>query len=157
MVLPRLAAGICAVITVITGASSLHAQTYPEKSIRMIVTGIGGGVDFVARLVSPALAGSLGQQVVVDNRPSGIIPGEVVAKAAPDGYTVLFTSGSLWVGPFLQSNVPYDPVRDLVPVALAARAPSVLAVHPSLPVKTVKDLIALAKARPGELNYASSG
>src|SRR6185436_20045642 len=89
-------------ILVVIGTSWLGAagaQSYPEKPIRMIVTGIGGGVDFAARLVSPPLAVSLGQQVVVDNRPGGVIPGEVVSKAAPDGYTLLITSGSLWVGP----------------------------------------------------------
>ncbi len=153
----RLAIGLGVITLIVQPQGAPRAQTYPEKPIRMIVTGIGGGVDFAARLITPPLSVSLGQQVIVDNRPSGTIPGEVVSRAAPDGYTVLFTSGSLWVGPFLQSKVPYDPVKDFLPVTLAARAPNVLVVHPSLPVKSVRELIGLAKSRPGDLNYASSG
>jgi tripartite-type tricarboxylate transporter receptor subunit TctC len=133
-----------------------EAQTYPVKAVRIVVGGTGGGSDTTARMIALVLAGPLGQQVLVDNRPSGIIPGDIVSKAAPDGYTLLVTGSSLWVSPLLQS-VPFDPVRDFAPITLAAVSPSVLTVHPSLPVKSVKDLIALARARPGELNYGTSG
>jgi len=98
----------------------------------------------------------MGQQLIVENRPSGVIPGEVVAKAAPDGYTLLVASGILWTGSLMQ-DTPYDPVRDFQPISLTSRQSNLLVVHPSLPVKSVKDLISLAKARPGELNYAAAG
>jgi tripartite-type tricarboxylate transporter receptor subunit TctC len=94
--------------------------------------------------------------VLVDNRPSGVIPGEIVSKSPADGYTLLVTGSSLWISPLLQS-VPFDPVKDFAPVTLAATSPSVLTVHPSLPAKSVRELIALARARPGELNYGTSG
>jgi len=107
-------------------------------------------------MIAASLSGPLGQQVVVDNRPSGVIPGEIVSKAPPDGCTLLVSGSSLWISQLLQS-VPFDPVRDFSPITLAATSPSVLTVHPSLPVKSVRDLIALARARPGQLNYGTSG
>src|SRR5262245_7023344 len=133
----------------------VHAQTYPQKPVRIITAGVGGGSDFVSRVIAQAIAGPLGQQVIVDNRPSGVIPGEVVSKAAPDGYTLLVASNGLWIEPFLRESTPYDTGRDLMPVSLIGVSPAFLVVHPSLPVNSVKALIALARARPGELNYAS--
>ncbi len=120
----------------------------------------GGSADFVARLVGQKLAESFGQQVVVDNRggASGMIGNELVAKSAPDGYTLTIgTLGPFAVNQSLFSKMPYDPVRDFAPVTLTGVASHILVVHPSLPVRTVKDLIALAKARPGQLTFASSG
>jgi tripartite-type tricarboxylate transporter receptor subunit TctC len=111
--------------------------------------------DFMARLVAQGISAPLGRPVVVENRPSNLT-GEIVAKAPPDGYTLLVAGGTFMAGPLLEKR-SYDPVADFSPISLLAVQPSVLVVHPSLPVKSVKDLIALAKAKPGMLNYASSG
>jgi tripartite-type tricarboxylate transporter receptor subunit TctC len=137
------------------------AQAYPAKPVRIVVGFTpGGGNDVIARLVATKLTASMGRQFVVENRPgaAGSIGAEIVAKSAPDGYT-LFLAGvaSHGVNPNLQKNISYDPVRDFDPICLMATAPVLLAVHPSLPVKTVKQFIAFAKARPGQINYASSG
>ncbi len=137
-------------------SSTTAAQSYPSKPIRIVVTGIGSGGDFVARLIAQGITGPLGQPVIVDNRGGGIIPGEVVAKAAPDGYTLLLYGPPLWIGSLLQPTT-YDPVRDFAPITTAVTAPNILVVHPSLPVKTVRALVALAKANPGKLNYGTSG
>ena len=141
-------------------AGAAEAQ-YPGKSIRLIVPlAPGGGNDILSRGLSKHLSESLGQSVVIDNRPgaSGIIGTETAARAAPDGYTLLMAgSGQMSINPSLYRKLPYDPFRDFVPITLVASFPSLLTVHPSLPVKNVKDLMALAMARPGQLNYASSG
>jgi tripartite-type tricarboxylate transporter receptor subunit TctC len=136
-------------------ADVVSGQNYPNRPIRMLTTEVGGGADFVARVVAHGLSGVLGQQVIVDNRGGGLIAGEIVARAPRDGYTLLLQGSAFLLAPFLRSSVPYDPVRDFAPITLADSAPSVLVVHPSLPVKSVKELIALAKAKPGELNYAA--
>ncbi|MBI3938454.1 MAG: tripartite tricarboxylate transporter substrate binding protein [Betaproteobacteria bacterium] len=128
-------------------------QSYPNKPIRMIAPAIGGASDIAARLIAQSLSGTLGQQVVVDNR--GSIAPEIGAKAAPDGYTLLSYGSPLWLSSFLRDNVPWDPVRDFSPITLTASSPNVLIVHPSLPAKSVRELIALAKARPGELNFST--
>ncbi len=138
----------------VLGAGVVSGQAYPTKPIRIITAEPGGGYDFTARVVAQALSGSLGQQVIVDNRGGGVILAELVAKAPPDGYTLLVSGNNLWVTPFLQT-VPYDPVRDFSPISLMNSSPNLLVVHPSLPVKSVKDLIALAKTRPGELDYST--
>jgi len=130
-------------------------QEYPNKPIRIVTSPSGGGQDFAARLVVQGVSGPLGQPIIVENRPSNLL-GEIVAKAAPDGYTLLLAGTSFMIDPLLKKT-PYDPVKDFSPISLLVSSPSVLAVHPSLPVKTVKDLIGLAKARPGELNYAMGG
>jgi tripartite-type tricarboxylate transporter receptor subunit TctC len=137
----------------ITGLA--RGQDYPNRTIRIVTSASGGGTDFVARVVSQGLTGSLGQQVIVDNR-GGNIPVEIVSQAPPDGYTLLADGSSFWVTPLLQ-KAPYDPVRDFSPITLVVSAPNLLVVHPSLPVKSVKELIALAKAKPGELNFSSGG
>jgi tripartite-type tricarboxylate transporter receptor subunit TctC len=140
--------------------ASQAAAQYPVKPVRFVAPYPAGGVnDIVARILGQRMSQALGQQWIVDNRPGrgGNIGTDVVAKSAPDGYTLVHGGmGSLTLGPFL-GKVPYDSVRDFTPITLTARAPNVLAVHPSLPAKSVKELIALAKARPGELNYATSG
>ena len=155
MLLTRFVVAIFAVAVSLLNAGAGRGQDYPNKPIRIITAGTGGTSDFTARLVAQGISGPLGQQVVVDNRPSGVIPGQVASQSPPDGYTLIVGSNSFWLVTFLRDNVPYDPVKDFSPIAEVARSPSFLAVHPSLPVKSVKDLIALAKARPGQLNYAS--
>jgi len=140
-------------------AAQPAAGAYPTKPVRMIVSsGAGGGLDFVARQVAVPLSEYLGQTVVVDNRAgaSGSIAAEVTALAAPDGYSLMFLSASLVVYGIV-NKTPYDLYRDFVPVSQAAAAPYLLTVYPGLPVKTVKELIAYAKANPATLNYASTG
>src|SRR5262245_14873080 len=136
-------------LTVLT-AGTTYAQ-YPTKPIRL-VTSSGSG-DFAARIIAQGISGPLGQQIIVENRP-GALPGEIVSKAAPDGYTLLVHGGAFWNAPLFRTT-PYDPIKDFSPITLAVRSPNVLVVHPSLPVKSVRELIALAKARPGQLNYTS--
>lgn len=142
-------------------AAVAGAQTYPSKAVRVIVPfPPGAGVDIVTRAVSGRLGEALGQQLVIDNRAGagGIVGAEVAAKAPPDGYTLFMgTAGILTVIPHMNSKAPYLPERDFAPVSLVASVPSMLVVHPSLPVKSVKDLIALARAKPGAINYASTG
>jgi tripartite-type tricarboxylate transporter receptor subunit TctC len=141
-----------ALLAAIPGAVS--AQQYPAKPVRIVTAPAGGGNDFSARLVARGIGGPLGQQVIVDNRPTILGP-EIVSKAPPDGYTLLLTGSSHWIGP-LVDKVSYDPVRDFAAISLVDRTPVLLVVHPSLPVKNVKQLVALARAKPGQLN-ASSG
>lgn len=137
------------------------AQTYPVKPVRMIVTfAPGGGADFVGRVVGQKLSELLGQPVVIDNRAgaNGAIGNEAVAKAAPDGYTLLLgAAGPLTIAPHLYAKLPFDTLRDYAPVVLAASSGFAVTLHPSVPANSVKDLIALAKARSGKLNYGSSG
>src|SRR5262249_18704472 len=116
----------------------------------------GAAGDFATRVLAQALAANFGQNVIVDNRPSGAIPCDVVAKASPDGYTLLHFTNSTWTLPLMQ-RAPYDPVRDFAPVSLTVKSLSVLVVHPSLPIKSVPELIAFARAKPGALNYGSGG
>jgi tripartite-type tricarboxylate transporter receptor subunit TctC len=142
-------------------SSGLSAQAYPTKPIRLIVPfSAGGGADIFARLIGRKLEQNMGQQFVVDNRAgaSGIIGCELVARSAPDGYTLLMgTTGTHTTNPAVYSKLPYDPLKDFAPISLVAESPFVLLVHPSLPVANLKELIAFAKARPGQLTYASSG
>jgi len=150
----------CILLAVAAGMSGAHTQAasdsgYPNKPIRMVTGGIGGGIDFVTRILGLGLTSVSAQQVIVDNRPSGAVPREIVFRAAPDGYTLLVAGGSLWIGAVLQ-KAAFDTLRDLTPVSLVTAQPSILVVHPSVAAKSVKELIALAKARPGELNYASA-
>jgi tripartite-type tricarboxylate transporter receptor subunit TctC len=131
-----------------------RAQDFPSKPIRFVTGAPGGSSDFTARLIAQGLTENLRQQVIVDNR--GNVDGELVAKAPPDGYTLVIDGASIWVGPLVQ-KAPYDPVRDFAPVTLAVSAPNVVIVQPSIPVKSIRELIALAKAQPGKLNYSSGG
>ena len=137
------------------GAGSAFTQNYPTKPIRIVTSPAGGGNDFPARLIARALAAPLGQQLIVDNRPTVLIA-DIVAKAPPDGHTLLVTGSAHWIGPLVE-KVTYDPIKDFAPITLIDRAPSVLVVHPSMPVKTVRQLIALAKAKPGEINFSVGG
>src|SRR6185436_1186210 len=130
-------------------AGTAAAQGYPAKPVRIVTTVPGGSLDLTARLIAPRLSERLGQQVIVDNR-GGIISMEAVAKAPSDGYTLLLASASLWTSQFLRDDVPWDAFRDYAPVALLVTSPNVLVVHPSLPARSVKELIALARARAGE-------
>ena len=138
-----------------TAAMLASAQTYPIKPVRIVTGGVGGGADLISRLIAQGISEPLGQPVIVDNRGSGVIPGEIVAKSPPDGYTLLVTSGVLWIGPFIEPTTPYDPVRDFAPISWTNKQPNILVVHPSLPVRSVKELITLAKSKPGALNYSS--
>jgi tripartite-type tricarboxylate transporter receptor subunit TctC len=135
------------------------AETYPTKPIRLLnPLAAGGPTDILARMVAQPLSESLGKTIVVDNRPgaSGNIAAEMAAKAPPDGYTLFIAgSGNFAINPSLFSKIPYDPVRDFAPIALLATAPYLLAVHPSVQASSVKELIALAKAKPGALNYGA--
>ena len=137
-------------------ATMVASQDYPNKPIRIITNQAGGGSDFIARLIGQGISGPLGQPVIIDNRAGGLIQSEIVSKAPPDGYTLLVAGGSILILPLMQKT-PYDPVKDFSPITLATKEPAVLAVSPAVPVKSVKELIALAKARPGELNYGSGG
>ncbi len=155
----------CAISACLLAAFSIagfaHAQTYPSKTIRMVVPfPPGGTTDILGRVAAQKLGEALGQQVVVDNRPGagGNIGTEAVAKSAPDGYTLLTDPGStLTINPSLFAKLPFDPLKDFAPVSILAAVPNLLVVHPSLPVRSVKELIALAKSKPGQLNYASTG
>jgi tripartite-type tricarboxylate transporter receptor subunit TctC len=141
-------------------ALPVWAQAYPAKQVRVVLPfPAGGGSDIIARVVAQKLTGSLGQPVVVDNRAgaSGNIAGEIVAKAPADGYTLLFGNSSLSISPAVFHKPNYDPVRDLMPISMASSYPFTLVIHPSLPVKSVRTLVALAKSKPGELAYASAG
>jgi tripartite-type tricarboxylate transporter receptor subunit TctC len=136
---------------VVTGVC---AQDYPAKPVRFVTSAPGGGSDIVLRLIGPLLLPTWGQPLVIDNR--GYIGAEIVSKSAPDGYTVLLDGASTWITPLLQKT-PYDPMKDFSPVMVPASTPNVLAVHVSVPVNSVTELIALAKAQPGKLNFASGG
>jgi tripartite-type tricarboxylate transporter receptor subunit TctC len=140
--------------------SAAIAQSYPAKPVRLIVPyAPGGGVDIVARTTAQELTRRLGQQVIVENRTGagGNIGSEAVAKAAPDGYTLLMASPANTINPSLYVKMPYDPARDLVAIALVGSVPAVLVANPSLPAHSIKQLIALAKSKPGALTYGSGG
>jgi tripartite-type tricarboxylate transporter receptor subunit TctC len=146
---------VAGALTLTSLMSLAHAQAFPAKPVRLVTAAAGAGGDFVARIIGPALSELWRQPVVVDNRGgSAVIPVELVAKAPADGYTLLSFGSALWILPLMQS-VTYDPLKDFAPVTAVTNTPMMLVVHPALPVKSVKDLIALAKARPGQLNYAS--
>jgi tripartite-type tricarboxylate transporter receptor subunit TctC len=138
-------------------AGTAFGQAFPTKPVHLVTAEVGGGAAVIARLLAQGLSVNLGYQVVVENQggANGIIAAQSVIKAPADGHTFLFYSSNIWLLPFLQSNAPFDPVRDLAPVMLVDRSPAILVVHPALPVRSVKQLIALAKSRPGELNYGA--
>jgi len=162
MRLARLNAALIVAGTAILAPGAAHAQTpatgsaqaYPSKTIRVIATAAGGAQDFVVRLIGQGISGSLGQPMIIENR-GGMVGIDAVLNAVPDGYTLLSNGSGLWLAPFMQ-KVTYDPVRDFTPIAITVHSPNILLVHPSLPVKSVRELVSLAKARPDALNYSSS-
>ncbi len=141
-------------------AAIAQSQPYPARPIRLVVSfAAGGGVDLVARLLGQKLSEAWNQQVVIDNRPGagGNVSAELVAKSPADGYTLYMSSASVVVNASLYKTLPYDPLRDFAPVTLLVSAHNVLVAHPSLPAKNIRELIALAKKAPGQINYASTG
>ena len=150
---------LCAVL-LSACANAAVAQAYPVKPVRVVVpSSAGGGTDIVARIIAPELSKRLGQQVIIDNRPgAGTMIGiEVAAKSPADGYTLLMGLSTLAINSALYKKVPYDPVKDFAPITQAVSSASIIVVHPSVPVDSVKALIAFARARPGQMNYASAG
>ncbi len=148
------------VLMIITFFGNAFALSYPTKPIRLIVPfPAGGTTDIFARIIAQKLSENLGQQVLVDNRAgaSGIIGSEIVLKSPPDGHTLLLTATHHVVNPSLYKKLPYDTLKDFVAVALVATSPNVLVAHPSFPANSIKELIALAKAKPGQINFASTG
>jgi len=156
----KLLATLLGAIALASGAPNASAQAYPSKPIRIVVGFTpGGGVDINARLLAPKLTEDFGQQVIVENRPGAgtNIANEFVARAAPDGYTVLINTAAVAINMSLYKKVGYDALRDFAPLSLFSMSPNILVVHASVPVKNLKEFIALAKARPGQLNFSSAG
>ncbi len=154
----RMAAWIVITTVSMETAGMAYAQTYPTKPVRIVTAETGGGNDFVSRLIAQGLTANWGQSVIVDNRggAGGARAAQTVAQATPDGYTVLLYSSTLWIGPLLRGEKPFDPEKDFAPITLADRAPNILVVNPAVPATSVKELIAYAKGRPGVLNYSSA-
>jgi tripartite-type tricarboxylate transporter receptor subunit TctC len=153
-------AGACVAVALACAGHATAQQAYPQKPIRMVVPfPAGGGTDILARLVGQKMSEALGQQIITDNRAGagGTIGTDIAAKAPPDGYTIILVSGSHAINPGLYPKLPYDTVNDFAPITQIATSPGILVVHPALPVKSVRDLITLARAKPGQLNYASAG
>ena len=147
-------------LALIAATAVAQGTAYPAKPVRIVVpSSPGGGTDILARVLAQKLSESQGQQFVVENRPGAgqVIGIEAVARSAPDGYTLLMAASAIVINEVLYAKPPYDTLRDFVPVTLGASLPNILVVHPALPVKSVRELIALAKARPGQLNYSSAG
>jgi tripartite-type tricarboxylate transporter receptor subunit TctC len=158
MNIPTITRLICATLLA-TASAAAPAQAYPAGPVRMVVPfPAGGGVDSMARIFGQQLSAAIGKPVVIENRAgaNGMIGSELVAKSAKDGYTLLLNGANFVTTPSLYKNVTYDPIRDFDPVSLLAHAPNILVVHPSLPARSVKELIAFSRARPGQVNYASS-
>ncbi len=152
----RCALGAC----LFAAMTAACAQDYPTKPVRLVVGSTpGGGTDISARALAPKLSEYLGQQFIIENRAGATttIGVNFVARSAPDGYTLLMGVSSLTINPHILKNVPYDVVKDLAPISLAVVAPNIMVAHPSLPARSVKELIAFAKARPGQLNFAAGG
>lgn len=151
---------LTAAFSLIACGASIAQSDYPNRPVRLIVpSSPGGGTDILTRIITPGFSERLGQTVIVDNRPGAgsIIGNDVVAKSAPDGYTLLMGISTLAILPSMHEKLPYDAIRDLAPITQTVAAPNILVVHPSLPVRSVKQLIAFARKRPGELNFASAG
>jgi tripartite-type tricarboxylate transporter receptor subunit TctC len=152
---------LCISVVLLATTMTVHAQTaYPTRAVRLIVpSSPGGGTDISARILAPQLTQFLGQQVVVENRPGAgtMIGGEAVARAAPDGYTLLMGISTLAINPAMYKKVTYDALKDLAPISQAVALSNVLVIHPSLPSRNLKEFIAFAKGRPGQINFASAG
>jgi tripartite-type tricarboxylate transporter receptor subunit TctC len=153
--MPRVGVSVVWIALMLLNSVAASAQTYPVRPIRVVTAEAGGGGDVVARIVGNGLTASLGQQIVVDNRAgNAVIQADIVGKAPADGYTLLVSGNTFWILPLLQT-VPYDPLRDYSPITITTSSPAVIAVNAALPASSVKELIALANAKPGALNYAS--
>jgi tripartite-type tricarboxylate transporter receptor subunit TctC len=152
----RAAWRVTSIAALMLSAGVAAAQEYPTRIIRIVTAAAGGGSDFIARIIAQGISGPLGQQIIVENRGTGVLAGEAAAKAPADGYTLTVQGGAFWIAPLLRKT-PYDPIRDFAPISLVVREVNILAVNPSLPVQTVKDFIAYAKTSPGKLNYSSPG
>jgi len=151
---------VACALAILIFAGPAAAQNYPVKPVRMVVPfPPGGNTDIIARVFAPKMAENLGQQIVVENRggAGSVIGTDVVAKAAPDGYTILMVSAAHTINPAMIKKLPYDSVKDFTPIALIADVPTAFVLHPAFPAKTVKEFIAIARARPGEINYSTSG
>jgi len=156
----RLSTAAAALVLALAGAAAFAQSAYPSKPVRFIVpSAAGGGTDIIARAVAQKLSEALGQQFVVENKPGAgqMIGIEAAAKSPADGHTIVMAASTLAINPIMYKKVPYDPLRDFAPITQAASLPNVLVVHPSLPVRSVRELIALAKRQPGKLAYASAG
>lgn len=157
---PRLSGPICAAVLMGAFAAAAHAQTYPAKTVRMIVPfAPGGNTDIIARVFAPKMAEALGQQVIIDNRggAGSTIGTEIAAKSPPDGYTLLMVSAAHTINPAMVKKLPYDSIRDFTPISVIADVPTAFVVHPSLPARNVKEFLAIAKSRPGEIFYSTAG
>ena len=133
----RVAIAHIALLSLLLGVCGAAAQTFPTKTLRIVTSGVGGSNDFISRLLASEISGALGQSVIVENRSSGVVPAETVAKSAPDGHTMLLMGSALWIGPLFQS-MPYDALRDFAPISLVSAEPNVLVVPGSLPVSSFK-------------------
>ena len=150
----------CVAVALIALCGAVHSQTYPSRPVRLIIPfSAGGAADVPGRILADRLTHALGQQVVIDNRPGAgsTIGAEAAAKSPPDGYTLFMISNTHFVSAALYKKLTYDSLNDFTPITQVTSAPNILIIHPSLPAKNVKELIALAKSRPGQINYASSG
>ncbi len=156
----RLMCVISAFCLVLTAGTAPAQQEYPTKAIRMIVgVAPGGATEMLARAIGTRMGENLRQQVIIDNRPGAnhIIGGQLTAKAPPDGYTIQVIPEGFVINPSIYAKLPFDPLRDFSPIAIVAQVPNVLVIHPSIPARSLKDFIALARARPGQMNYGTSG
>ena len=137
-------------------AGMAFGQNFPNRPLRIVTSEIGGSSDLMARLIANGISGPLGQQVVIDNRPGGSVAAEAVMKSSPDGHTLIYYGNSLWILPLVRKSVPYDILSDFSPITLTVIAPTILVVPLSLPASSVRELIALARAKPGGLNYGAA-
>jgi len=156
----RIIAASFVAATLLLSAAGVHAQAYPARPVRMIVPfPPGGNTDIIARIVAPRMSESLGQQLIIDNRggAGSTIGTELAARAPADGYTILMVSAAHTINPAMVKKLPYDSVKDFTPVSVVADVPTVFVCHPSLPVKTVAEFLALARKRPGEITYSTAG
>ncbi|MFM9970924.1 MAG: Bug family tripartite tricarboxylate transporter substrate binding protein [Burkholderiales bacterium] len=157
MVRSRIYPSVFASLALLTAASFGHAQDYPSKPIRIITASLGGVADVSARLLAQGVSGALGQQIIIENRGGETLAIEAVARARPDGYTLLVYGTPLWLTPLMRPSAPFDWERDFIPITLISTAPLFLYAHPTLAAASIKELIALARAKPGEINYGTSG
>lgn len=152
----RLIVFMLSVASLLVVAGTASSQDFPNKPIRIIAAETGGAGDVLTRAIQPALSANLKQPIIIENRGGGVVAGETLSKAAPDGHTLLIFANTLWLLPHMRSHMPYDPLKDFTPISCLTETPQVLAVHPRVSAKSVKEFIAYAKANPGKLNYASA-